>query len=57
MAICNICKKSYREPEDEQGDHECPNPVCIYKRRTFVFNDKLPEIVDKRKDKGAEDVR
>jgi predicted RNA-binding Zn-ribbon protein involved in translation (DUF1610 family) len=24
MAVCGRCNKHYREPEDEQGDHECP---------------------------------
>lgn len=24
MAHCPYCKKHFREPEDEQGEHDCP---------------------------------
>jgi len=25
MALCPNCRKPYREPPDEQGDHGCPH--------------------------------
>jgi hypothetical protein len=25
MSYCQRCKRHYREPPDEQGDHECPH--------------------------------
>ena len=28
MALCPRCKKSFREPEDERGQHDCPK--CGY---------------------------
>jgi len=30
MATCPKCRKYFREPEDEQGEHDCPS--CGYSR-------------------------
>ena len=28
MATCPRCKRYFREPEDEQGEHDCPYCGC-----------------------------
>jgi len=44
MAICYNCKKNYREPEDEQGDHNCPRcDYYWYDDEELLIGDDLSE--------------
>jgi len=44
MATCSRCGKYFREPEDEQGEHECPR--CGYSREEAREESKAEEEED-----------
>jgi len=38
MATCPNCKRSFREPEDERGEHDCPS--CGFTREQAEIDEE-----------------